>query len=62
MLNKDDKTVCITFEQLKNFNNYKPTTNNRFIDDIQHTYYHLISLCFGSCSTRDLNKKYFYVH
>ena len=33
-----DETVRISFDQLKELIAYKPTANNRFIDDIESTY------------------------
>jgi len=38
MRNKEDKLVRFSFEQLKDLSAYKPTANNRFIDDLESTY------------------------
>lgn len=59
MRDRGDDTVRFTFEQLKELSNYKPTANNRFIDDIQRTYEHLMSLHFGSRSKSGLNREMF---
>lgn len=59
MRDKGDDTVRFTFEQLKELSDYKPTANNRFIDDIQRTYEHLMSLHFGSRSKSGLHRKMF---
>ncbi|WPW67109.1 hypothetical protein U0Q17_03107 (plasmid) [Lactiplantibacillus plantarum] len=50
MRDKGDDTVRFTFDQLKELSAYKPTANNRFIDDIQSTYQKILGLRFGSRS------------
>jgi len=59
MRDKGDQTVCFSFEQLKELSNYKPTANSRFIDDIQRTYEHLMTLHFGSRSKSGLSREMF---
>ncbi|WP_282802583.1 replication initiation protein [Secundilactobacillus kimchicus] len=59
MRDKGDKTVRFTFDQLKDLSGYKPTANNRFIDDIQRTYEHLMSLHFGRRSKNGLDREMF---
>lgn len=59
MRDKGDQTVRFTFDQLKELSNYKPTANNRFIDDIQRTYEHLMTLHFGSRSKSGLSREMF---
>ena len=51
MRDKGDQTVRLTFEQLKELSNYKPTANKRFEDDIQSTYQKLMSLHFSKYRT-----------
>lgn len=59
MRNKGDQTVRFTFDQLKDLSNYKPTANNRFIDDIERTYDHLMDLRFGHRSKSGLDRERF---
>lgn len=59
MRNKDDQIVRFSFDQLKDLSNYKPTANNRFIDDIQSTYEKLMRLHFGRRSKSGLNREFF---
>lgn len=59
MRNKGAQTVRFTFDQLKDLSNYKPTANNRFIDDIERTYDHLMDLRFGHRSKSGLDRERF---
>lgn len=59
MRDKGEQTVRFSFDELKDLSNYKPTANKRFIDDIQRTYEHLMSLHFGSRSKSGLNREMF---
>lgn len=59
MREKNDDVVRFSFEQLKELSNYKPTANNRFIDDIQATYEKLMSLHFGRRSKSGLTREFF---
>ena len=59
MRNKGAQTVQFTFDQLKDLSNYKPTANNRFIDDIERTYDHLMDLRFGHRSKSGLDRERF---
>ena len=59
MRDKGDQTVRLTFEQLKELSNYKPTANKRFEDDIQSTYQKLISLHFSKFSSNGKNRELF---
>lgn len=55
MRDKGDKTVRLTFEQLKDLSNYKATANIRFVDDLKDTYEKILSLRFGRRSQSGLN-------
>ncbi len=55
MRDKGDKTVRLTFEQLKDLSNYKATANVRFVDDLKDTYEKILSLRFGRRSQSGLN-------
>mgnify|MGYP000746918817 CR=1 FL=1 len=59
MRNKGEQTVRFSFEQLKELSAYKPTANNRFIDDIERTYDHLMDLRFGRRSKTGLTRERF---
>ena len=59
MRDKGDQTVRLTFEQLKELSNYKPTANKRFEDDIQSTYQKLMSLHFSKYSKSGKNRELF---
>lgn len=59
MRDKGDQTVRFTFDQLKDLSNYKATANNRFIDDIERTYDHLMDLRFGHRSKDGLQRERF---
>ena len=59
MRDKGDDTVRFTFDQLKELSAYKPTANNRFIDDIQSTYQKILGLRFGSRSKDGLDREMF---
>ncbi|MDN4849170.1 replication initiation protein (plasmid) [Ligilactobacillus salivarius] len=56
---KKDSVVTLTFEQLKDLSNYKPTANKRFIDDLYSTYSKLLSLRFGRMSKTGLTREMF---
>ena len=55
MRDKGDKTVRLTFEQLKDLSNYKATANVRFVDDLKDTYEKILTLRFGRRSQSGLN-------
>ncbi|EMF0063379.1 RepB family plasmid replication initiator protein [Enterococcus hirae] len=55
MREKGDKTVRLTFDQLKDLSNYKATANNRFINDLEMTYDKLMDLRFGRRSANGLD-------
>ncbi|HBK5728656.1 TPA: RepB family plasmid replication initiator protein [Enterococcus faecium] len=55
MREKGDKTVRLTFDQLKDLSNYKATANNRFINDLEMTYDKLMDLRFGKRSANGLD-------
>jgi len=59
MRDKGDQIVRLTFEQLKELSNYKPTANKRFEDDIQSTYQKLMSLHFSKYSKSGKNRELF---
>lgn len=59
MRNKEDKLVRFSFEQLKDLSAYKPTANNRFIDDLESTYDKLMDLRFGRRSADGLERERF---
>ncbi|MBT9670448.1 RepB family plasmid replication initiator protein [Secundilactobacillus kimchicus] len=59
MRDQGGKTVRFTFDQLKDLSAYKPTANNRFIDDIQSTYQKILNLRFGSRSKDGLDREMF---
>ncbi|KRM92900.1 replication initiation protein [Liquorilactobacillus cacaonum] len=59
MRDKGDQTVRLTFEQLKELSDYKPTANNRFEDDIERTYTKLMGLHFGKYSKSGLDRDLF---
>lgn len=56
---KGDNIINITFSELKDLSNYKPTANKRFIDDIESTYKKLLTLTFGKMSKNKLDREYF---
>ncbi|MHA4899903.1 RepB family plasmid replication initiator protein, partial [Enterococcus faecium] len=55
MRDKGDKTVRLTFDQLKDLSNYKATATNRFINDLELTYDKLMDLRFGKRSANGLD-------
>jgi len=59
MRDKGDKTVRLTFDQLKDLSNYKATANVRFIDDLKDTYEKILSLRFGRRSESGLSYEMF---
>ncbi|MDR7678664.1 MULTISPECIES: replication initiation protein [Lactobacillaceae] len=59
MRDKGDKTVRFSFDQLKELSAYKPTANNRFIDDIESTYQKILGLRFGRRSKDGLHREFF---
>ena len=59
MRDKGDETVRFSFDQLKELSAYKPTANNRFIDDIESTYQKILGLRFGRRSKDGLNREFF---
>ncbi|WP_436665398.1 replication initiation protein [Lactiplantibacillus plantarum] len=59
MRDKGDKTVRFSFDQLKELSAYKPTANNRFIDDIESTYQKILGLRFGWRSKDGLHREFF---
>ena len=59
MRNKGTETVRLSFDQLKELSNYKPTANKRFIDDIERTYDHLMDIRFGHRSKNGLDRERF---
>ncbi|MCD5003743.1 replication initiation protein [Enterococcus saccharolyticus] len=59
MRDKGDKTVCFSFEQLKDLSDYKATANVRFIDDLESTYDKLMDLRFGRRSADGLQRERF---
>ncbi|MCE6028839.1 replication initiation protein [Levilactobacillus brevis] len=59
MRDKGDETVRFSFDQLKELSAYKPTANNRFIDDIESTYQKILSLRFGRRSKDGLHREFF---
>ena len=59
MRDKGDETVRFSFDQLKEFSAYKPTANNRFIDDIESTYQKILGLRFGRRSKDGLHREFF---
>ncbi|MEE6682175.1 replication initiation protein [Pediococcus pentosaceus] len=59
MRDKGDETVRFTFDQLKELSAYKPTANNRFIDDIESTYQKILGLRFGRRSKDGLHREFF---
>ncbi len=59
MRDKGEQTVRFSFDQLKELSDYKPTANNRFIDDIYSTYEKILSLKFGNRSASGLNRSLF---
>ena len=59
MRDKGEQTVRFSFDQLKELSAYKPTANNRFIDDIYSTYEKILSLRFGNRSASGLNRSLF---
>ena len=58
-LEKGDKTVRFTFDQLKDLSNYKATANVRFVDDLKTTYEKILSLRFGRRSESGLSYEMF---
>ena len=56
---KGDETVRFSFDQLKELSAYKPTANNRFIDDIESTYQKILGLRFGRRSKDGLHREFF---
>ena len=59
MRDKGDETVRLSFDQLKELSAYKPTANNRFIDDIESTYQKILGLRFGRRSKDGLHREFF---
>ena len=59
MRDKGDETVRFSFEQLKELSAYKPTANNRFIDDVESTYQKILGLRFGRRSKDGLHREFF---
>ncbi len=59
MRDKGGQTIRFSFDQLKELSDYKPTANNRFIDDIERTYDHLMDLRFGYRSKNGLHRERF---
>lgn len=59
MRDKGDETVRFSFDQLKELSAYKPTANNRFIDDIESTYRKILGLRFGRRSKDGLHRDFF---
>ncbi|AMV61769.1 Replication protein Rep (plasmid) [Pediococcus damnosus] len=59
MRDKGDETVRFSFDQLKELSAYKPTANNRFIDDIESTYQKILGLRFGRRSKDGLRREFF---
>ena len=59
MREKGDETVRFSFDQLKELSAYKPTANNRFIDDIESTYQKILGLRFGRRSKDGLHREFF---
>lgn len=59
MRDKEAQIIRFSFTQLKDLSNYKPTANNRFIDDLQSTYEKLMTLRFGRRSKSGLNREFF---
>lgn len=59
MRDKGDETVRFSFDQLKELSEYKPTANNRFIDDIESTYQKILGLRFGRRSKDGLHREFF---
>ncbi len=62
MRDKGDETVRFSFDQLKELSAYKPTANNRFIDDIESTYQKILGLRFGRRSKDGLHQLICSVH
>lgn len=56
---KKDELVILTFEDLKDLSNYKPTANKRFVDDLYSTYSKLLTLRFGRMSENGLDREMF---
>lgn len=59
MRDKGDENVRFSFDQLKELSAYKPTANNRFIDDIESTYQKILGLRFGRRSKDGLHREFF---
>ena len=59
MRDKGEKSVRFSFDQLKDLSDYKPTANNRFIDDLESTYDKLMDLRFGRRSLDGLERERF---
>ena len=59
MRDKGDETVRFSFDQLKELSAYKPTANNRFIDDIESTYQKILGLRFVRRSKDGLHREFF---
>ena len=59
MRDKGDETVRFSFDQLKELSAYKPTANNRFIDDIESTYQKILGLRFGRRNKDGLHREFF---
>ncbi|WP_439001881.1 replication initiation protein [Pediococcus damnosus] len=59
MRDKGAETVRFSFDQLKELSAYKPTANNRFIDDIESTYQKILGLRFGRRSKDGLHREFF---
>lgn len=59
MRQQGTQQVVFPFSKLKELSQYKPTANERFIDDISKTYEHLLQLHFGSRSKDGLTREMF---
>ena len=59
MRDKGQRKVVFSFNQLKELSDYKPTANNRFIDDLEETYDKLMDLRFGRRSVSGLRRERF---
>ena len=59
MRDKEAQVVRFSFDQLKELSNYKPTANQRFLDDIQSTYQKLLGLAFSKVSKSGLRRQLF---
>lgn len=59
MRDKGQNKVTFSFAQLKELSDYKATSNNRFIDDLEETYDKLMDLRFGRRSASGLRRERF---